>query len=120
MSLLNNPKTKLVAEILIHHVAENKDNLIITYGEVSKLTDNAIFHRNLGRYLYVIADACKELGLPYLTAIVCTKGSAFPGNGFFDKYFPGLNDQEKHDVFAKCLNEIRECNDWRKLIEYMK
>ena len=64
------------------HVSENKDNLIITYGEVSKLTGNTIFHRNLRSHLYAIADVCKELGLPYLTAIVCKKGSAFPGDGF--------------------------------------
>lgn len=120
MSLKDNPKTKLVANILIQHVTEDKDNLIITYGEVSRLTDNAIFHRNLRSHLYAIADICKELGLPYLTAIVCKKGSTFPGDGFFDNYFPGLNGQEKHDVFVKCLNEIRECNDWNKLIKYME
>ncbi|MBE5984525.1 MAG: hypothetical protein E7248_14645 [Paenibacillaceae bacterium] len=120
MSLLDNPKTKLVAKILIKHVSENKGNLIITYGEVSKLTDNAIFHRNLRSHLYAIADVCKELGLPHLTAVVCRKGSILPGDGFFNEYFPGLNDQEKHDIFVKCLNEIRECDDWSKLIKYME
>ena len=120
MSLLDNTKTKMVVRILVKHVSENKDNLIITYGEVSKLTDYTIFHRNLRSHLYAIADVCKELGLPYLTAVVCTKGSTFPGDGFFDKYFPGLNDQERHGTFVKCLNEIRECDDWNKLIEYME
>lgn len=120
MSLKDNPKTKLVANILIQHVSENKDNLIITYGEVSDLINKEIYHRNLRSHLYAIADACKELGLPHITVVVCRKGTTFPGAGFFDEYFPGLNDQEKHDIFVKCLNEIRECNDWSKLIRYME
>ena len=120
MSLLDNPKTKMVAGVLVKHVSDNKDNLIITYGEVSALINNEIYHRNLRSHLYAIADVCKELGLPHLTAVVCKKGSTFPGNGFFDKYFPGLNDQERHDTFVKCLNEIRECEDWNKFIDYIK
>lgn len=83
MSLMDNPKTKLVAGILVKHVSENKDNLIITYGEVSRLTDNAIFHRNLRSHLYAIADVCKELALPYLTAIVCKKRLYISGRWFF-------------------------------------
>lgn len=47
--------------------------MIITYGEVSKLADGQIYHRNLGKHLYDIADICKENDLPYLTAIVCKK-----------------------------------------------
>lgn len=111
--------TKSIAKILIENVEMNKNNPLISYLEVANRTGNRIHHRNLGEYLYNISNACKDINLPYLSVIVCNKDTSMPGNGFFEEYYPGLDDKGRMKAFSNCIEEISLCKDWDKLKAYM-
>ena len=73
----------------------------ITYGELGKLV--GMSHRRVGAPLFDIQDACAELGVPAITALVVLSTTRLPSIGF--KGFRGQNLRVEHqaildDIYA--------------------
>lgn len=111
--------TIIIARVLLKQVLGNRYSPLITYGEVSKRINGLVSPVGLKPYLYEISDACKEIDLPLLSAIVCGAENNLPGHGFYNTYFPGTTeDIDKMRVLSSCLNDISACDDWSELIKF--
>lgn len=118
MNAAINPITKIIARVLLKQVIQNRYNPLITYGEVSERINDLVSAVGLKPYLYEISDACKEVGLPLLSAIVYGKETGVPGPGFYNTYFPGTTeDVDKIRVLNSCLNDISACDNWSELMK---
>lgn len=106
-----------VAEILLNHVINNRNDPVITYGELAKKIDSDFNPHNLGRYLGNISDVCKENGLPLISGIVVNKDSGLPGEGFYDYYYGGRPMNEWENIFEECKLNVISCTLWQDLLE---
>lgn len=112
-----NPFDYIVAEILLNHVINNRNDPVITYGELAKKIDSDFNPHNLGRYLGNISDVCKENGLPLISGIVVNKDTGLPGEGFFDYYYNGIPMKKWMDVFEECKYAVINCKYWQDFLD---
>ena len=80
------------------------------------------YPRHVDRFLGDISFACKENGLPPLSAIVVNKEDYIPGAGFFSAYFPGnkIKKEKRDEIIMGIYKELREYPYWDKVLEKYK
>lgn len=99
-----------------------KKEPIVEYKEIGDRVTPQIHHRQVPRHIAVISELCFQLGLPFLSAKVVTKGVNVAGEGFYKlyiQYFPEAKKLTPKEVFNLELKKIRECTEWYKLADYL-
>ncbi|MBM7610137.1 putative HNH restriction endonuclease [Lysinibacillus composti] len=110
---------KLAEQLLITVM---KKEPIVEYKELGDRVSPPIHHRQVPRHIGVISELCFQLGLPFLSAKVVTKGVNVAGEGFYKlytQYFPDAKKLTSKEVFSEELKKIRECTEWYKLADYL-
>ncbi|MGA4718736.1 HNH endonuclease [Fictibacillus nanhaiensis] len=116
---LTDEQIKLAEQLLI---TVQKKEPIVEYKELGDRITPPIHHRQVPRHIGVISELCYQLGLPFLSAKVVTKGLNVAGQGFYKlytEYFPETKKLTPNEVFSEELKKIRECTEWYKLAEYL-
>lgn len=119
MVKLTDDQIKLAEQLLI--TVKIKEPIV----EYKKLGDRVappIHHRQVTGHIGVISELCYQLGLPFLSAKVVTKGVNVAGQGFYKlytQYFPDAKKLTPNEVFNEELKKIRECTEWYKLADYL-
>lgn len=119
MIKLTEEQIKLAEQLLITVVKKEPN---VEYKELGDRVDPPIFHRHVPRHIGEISRLCYELGLPFLSAKVVTKGVNVAGDGFYKlyvEYFPEAKKLTPRQVFKEECKKIRECTEWYKLAEYL-
>lgn len=119
MIQLNDKQIKLAEQLLITVMIKEP---IVEYKELGDRVSPPIHHRQVPRHIGVISELCFQLGLPFLSAKVVTKGVNMAGEGFYKlytQYFPEAKKLTPKEVFSKELKKIRECTEWYKLADYL-
>ncbi|WP_075979940.1 HNH endonuclease [Bacillus massilinigeriensis] len=119
MIKLTDEQRQLAEELLITVM---KKEPIVEYKELGDRISPPMFHRQVPRNIEVISKLCYQLGLPFLSAKVVTKGVNVPGEGFYKlytQYFPEAKKLTPNEVFSEELKKIRECTEWYKLADYL-
>lgn len=105
-----------IAEQLLNKIENEKDNIKITYGELSKRLGGKPIPLGLNRFLGDLSTLCKDNDMPLISAIVVNKQSRVAGDGFMQFFFEHLRtEQEKEEQYIKCLNEVKNYNKWNSL-----
>ena len=110
------PESVEVAVKLLEHYLKN-DSGIITYGDLCKKLSFDINPRNIEKLLGDLSYACKDNGLPPLSALVVNKEDMICGAGFFNAYFPGIKRNDWDEKWMEIYNEIKSYPDWDKVLE---
>ncbi|MFD2045705.1 hypothetical protein ACFSTA_18650 [Ornithinibacillus salinisoli] len=100
---------KLAEQLLIMVM---KKEPIVEYKELGDRISPPMFHRQVPGNIEVISKLCYQLGLPFLSTKVVTKGINVPGEGFYKlytQYFPEAKKLTPNEVFSEELKKIREC-----------
>lgn len=95
---------------------------IVEYKELGDRVSPPIHHRQVPRNIGVVSELCFQLGLPFLSAKVVTKGVNEAGAGFYKlytEYFPEAKKLTHKEVFSEELKKIRGCTEWYKLADYL-
>ncbi len=92
----------------------------IAYGKLCQRLKYDINPRIVEKMLGDVSFACKENGLPPISALVINQKTGIPGAGFFDAYYPGLKEDEQYAKFIEILNQILEYPHWDKVLEAYK
>lgn len=119
MIKLTSEQVKLAEQLLITVM---KKEPIVEYKELGDRVSPPIHHRQVPRHIGVISELCYQLGLPFLSAKVVTKGRNVAGDGFYKlytQYFPRTKKLTPKEVFTEELKKIRECTEWYKLADYL-
>ena len=114
----NDPDANDVAIKILENLLTSSNGGLITYKELSRRVSFQTDPRHVEKYLGFVSYACKENGLPLLSALVVNEQNMIPGDGFFKAYFPGkrMNENEKDELFMRIYNEIREYPHWDKVL----
>jgi hypothetical protein len=94
----------------------------VEYKELGDRVKPPIHHRQVPRHIGEISKLCHELGLPFLSAKVISKGKDVAGIGFYHlytEYFPDAKKLTPKQVFREECKKIRECTEWYKLADYL-
>lgn len=113
------PESIDVAIKLLEHYLSSSEKTI-TYGKLCKRLKYDINPRVVEKMLGDVSFACKENGLPPLSAIVINQETGIPGSGFFEAYYPGLKVDEQYAKFIEILNQILDYPHWDKVLEVYK
>lgn len=119
MITLTKDQIKLAEQLLI---TVKKREPIVEYKELGDRVSPPIHHRQVPRNIGVVSELCFQLGLPFLSAKVVTKGVNEAGAGFYKlytEYFPKAKKLTSKEVFSEELKKIRECTEWYKLADYL-
>jgi hypothetical protein len=114
---LTEAQIKLAEQLLITVM---KKEPVVEYKELGDKVSPPIHHRQVPRNIGVISDLCYQLGLPFFSAKVVTKGVNVAGDGFYNlytEYFPEAKKLTPKKVFTEELKKIRECTEWYKLAD---
>lgn len=118
-----NPESVEIAVKLLEYYLENKDTTnegIITYGDLCKMLSFDMNPRVIERNLGDISFACKENGLPPISALVVSRDEYLPGAGFFTAYFPEKKGLDRINVWMDILNKIHTYEGWEAVLEAYK
>lgn len=77
---------------------------VITYGDLGRAVRWG--HRNLGPPLFDLQDACRELNLPPITALVVLRRTGLPSDGY--QAPDGRYEREVHEAVKREISE----HDW--------
>ena len=119
----SSPETVEIATKLLEYYLTNKDSHnegFITYGDLCKRLSFEMHPRVIERYLGEISFACKENGLPPISAIVVNKTDTMPGAGFFDAYCSKKNEIDRIEEWNNIITEIHKCEEWNSLLDAYK
>ncbi|WP_052404876.1 HNH endonuclease [Bacillus rubiinfantis] len=119
MIQLTTEQIKLAEQLLITVM---KKEPIVEYKELGDRISPPIHHRQVPRNIGVISELCYQLGLPFLSAKVVTKGVNVAGEGLYKlyiQYFPEAEKLTPKEVFSEELKKIRECTEWYRLADYL-
>ncbi len=108
-----------IAIKLLEHYLENEDDenrVLITYGDLCKKLSFDMNPRNIERPLGNISFACKDNGLPPISALVVEKDGMMPGPGFFKAYCPGVKGNDRINVWMDIFQKIRAYNCWEAVL----
>ena len=118
------PESVEVARVLLDFWLNNKEKIkcLMFYQELCNKLSFRVDSRHVDKYLGDISFACKENGLPPLSAIVVNKENCFPGQGFYKAYFPGkrIKDEDRIVIWNKLFKEICNFPYWNKVLEKYK
>ena len=116
------PEAIEVAIVLLEFWLKNRDKKLLFYSDLCGMLSFRTDPRHVERFLGDISFACKENGLPPLSAIVVNKEECIPGAGFFSAYFPGkrIKKDERDEIIMDIYKEIREYPYWDKVLEKYK
>lgn len=92
----------------------------IYYGELAKQMTTPVEPINLNAPLGHISNACKENGLPLLSAIVINKESEMPGDGFFRYFYPQAKEDEWLEIYLKDFKKVSAYMHWDKVLKIFK
>jgi hypothetical protein len=116
---LSNEQVKLAEQLLLTII---KKEPYVEYKELGDRVNPPIFHRQVPGHIAAISELCYELGLPFLSAKVISKGKDVAGSGFYKlyvDYFPDVKNKTPREVFIEECKRIRECQEWYKLADYL-
>lgn len=115
----NDPEGNDAAIRIIENYLAGNNGGLITYKELCRRVGFPSDPRHIEKYLGFVSFACRENGLPLLSALVVNEQNMIPGDGFFKAYFPGrrMKENEKDELFMQIYNEIREYPHWDKVLE---
>lgn len=119
MMKLSIEQIKLAEQLLITVM---KKEPTVEYKELGDRVNPPIHHRQVPKHIGEISKLCYELGLPFLSAKVITKGKNVAGIGFYNlyiEYFPDAKALTPSQVFKEECKKIRECTEWYKLSDYL-
>lgn len=119
MIKLTHEQIKLAEQLLITVM---KRESVVEYKELGDRVNPSIHHRQVPRHIGEISKLCYELGLPFLSAKVVTKGKNVAGEGFYNlytEYFPEAKKLTSGQVFKDECKKIRECTEWYRLADYL-
>ena len=119
MIKLTDEQIKLAEQLLITVMKREPH---VEYKELGDRVKPPIHHRQVPRHIGEISKLCYELGLPFLSAKVVTKGVNVAGDGFYNlyiEYFPEAKKLTSRQVFKEECKKIRECTEWYKLAEFL-
>jgi hypothetical protein len=119
MIKLTAEQIKLTEQLLITVM---KRESVVEYKELGDRVNPLIHHRQVPRHIGEISKLCYELGLPFLSAKVVTKGINVAGEGFYNlyiEYFPEAKKLTPKQVFKEECKKIRECTEWYRLADYL-
>ena len=106
-----------VAAALLQVIASRKCK--ITYSELSNMTvSRPDPHIELPKLLDEINRLCGKLKLPCISALVVSKDTGMPGEGFRKICIEEFGYDEKlskEEIYEKELLSIGKCSDWKKL-----
>lgn len=89
----------------------------IYYSDLAKKMTIPIESINLNDPLGRISNACKENGLPLLSAVVINKENDMPGDGFYGYFFPQAKEEEWLEIYVKEFKKVSEYKHWDKVLE---
>lgn len=92
-----------VSAVFSFLVRAAKERRLVTYSELAEEVKCKPI--NVGKYLYRIADLCKENDAPPLTSIVVSKGEFAPSEGLW-KSFPEVQEHQKNSTWAEMIREV--------------
>jgi hypothetical protein len=105
-----------IARELLNKIENEKDDIKITYGELSKRLGGYPHHRHLDKYLGCLSSLCRANDLPLISTIVVNGQTNIAGDGYFSEFFGHLmTKQQKEKQYEKCLDMVKRCKDWDKL-----
>lgn len=119
MIKLNEIQIKLAEQLLITVI---KREPYVEYKELGDRVTPPLYHRQVPKNIGEVSRLCYELGLPFLSAKVVTKGVNVAGEGFYNlylEYFPEAKELTPKQVFKEECKRIRECTQWYKLADYL-
>lgn len=119
MKKLTETQIKLAEQLLL--TVKNRE-MNVEYNELGNRISPPIFWRQVPKNIGAISELCFELGLPFLSAKVISKGKSEAGSGFYAlyiEYFPEAKKLSASQVFKNECKKIRECNEWYKLADYL-
>lgn len=111
-----------IAITLLEYYLKSKDSYnkgLITYGDLCKRLSFDMNPRVVDKYLGEISYACKENGLPPISALVYSKDGNKPGAGFFKAYCPEKS-KDWDVVWKNYLDEINACQEWNNVLDAYK
>lgn len=117
---LSDEQVKLAEQLLLTIIRKEP---YVEYKELGDRVNPPIFHRQVPGHIAAISELCFELGLPFLSAKVISKGKNLAGSGFYKlyvQYFPEAKNLTPRDVFTEECKKIREYPDWYKLANYLQ
>ncbi len=118
------PESVEVAKVLLDFWLNNKEKIkcLMFYQELCNKLSFRVDCRHVEKYLGDISFACKENGLPPLSAIVVNQSNCFPGAGFYKAYFPGqrVKADDRVVIWNKLFKEICNFPYWNKVLEKYK
>lgn len=109
-----------IAEQLLITVMKKEPN--VEYKELGDRVTPIIHQRQVPPNIMAISKLCFELGLPFLSAKVISKGKNEAGIGFYNlyvEYFPEAKQLTPREVFKEECKKIRDCTEWYKLADYL-
>lgn len=109
-----------LAEQLLITVKEKEP--YVEYKELGGRVLPPIHQRDVPRNIGAISELCYDLGLPFLSAKVISKGKGVAGIGFYKlytQYYPEAKKLTPIQVFKEECKKIRECTEWYKLADYL-
>ena len=119
-----NPDSIETAITLLTHyissVSRGKDPLI-SYGELCKKISFHPSPRCVDVYLGDLSYACKDNGLPPISAIVVNNDKRLCGDGFFKAYCTStLKNEEKMKTWVEIISKIVNYPNWNDVLEAYK
>lgn len=108
---------EIAIKLLEHYL--NASDKFITYGELCNKLSFPISPRNVDIYLGDISFACKDNGLPPLSALVINKEGRC-GAGFFKAYCPEVAEEDWTKKWVEICNDIIAYKNWDKVLEVYK
>lgn len=106
-----------IAKILVKRISDNKEDLLITYGDLAKQLPYKFNPRNLANPLGTLSEICQYQRMPLISTIVVNKAHNRPGSGYFEYFFQGKPEKEWDIIFFKEVNRIKKYNHWDKLLK---
>jgi hypothetical protein len=111
---------ELTAEQLLITVVKKES--CVEYKDLGDRVTPIIHQMQVPPNIGAISKLCFELGLPFLSAKVISKGKNQAGIGFYNlylEYFPEARKLTPREVFREECKKIRECTEWYKLADYL-
>lgn len=108
-----------IATILID-VAGRRET--ITYNQLSEKLDRQIAPINLGHPIGDLSYISHDLDLPLISVLVVNQDTHIPGDGYFrlSSQLKDFSEIEAMNDFQNEASRVYECNEWHKLLDYLK
>ncbi|MFB6282619.1 MAG: hypothetical protein ABEK59_01610 [Halobacteria archaeon] len=94
-------------------VAESRETT--TYGDVANVLDDIPV--NVGRYVYEVCRRCVQRGEPMLGALIVSKKSGKPGNGFYENAHEFGRTQKPPEDMSEEVKEEFWLNEVERVYE---